>query len=253
MSLAALSAALALTGCATTQQEAARLQLNSARIRDSEVQTRVAAPGTAVRVTKVALIAGRGRTAFVVRVRNLGDRAVSDLPISVGLRFGRGRWIDVNGRSTLEYSYFESHLPLVAGGGTLTWVYTTGRRLPAHAVPFAIVGSRPSPPAHDGGLPPVIRVSPLTARRRADAGTAADGSAVRGPGRVALALHNTSSIPQYQLPVYAFAERAGRYVAAGTITVPHLGSQDTRILELELVGTPDHARVQVEAPPTIFQ
>jgi hypothetical protein len=223
------------------------LQLNSARIRASELQTRVMAPGTAARVTRVALIADEGQTAFVVRVRNLGDRPVSDLPISVGVRVGHGRRIYVNARSALEYSYFGSHLPLMTRGGTLTWVYTTGRRLPAHSTPFAIVGGSPSPPVRSGGSPPVIRVSRLAAGGRAGSGSP------HGPGRMALALQNTSSIPQYQLPVYAFAERAGRYVAAGTVTIPHLGSQGSRTTKLELLGTLGRARVQLEAPPTIFQ
>ena len=42
--------------------------------------------GTAVRVLNVARVTGGGRTAFIVELRNPGRRAVSDLPISVGVR-----------------------------------------------------------------------------------------------------------------------------------------------------------------------
>jgi hypothetical protein len=238
-----------LTGCSTTQQEAARLQLNSARIRASEAQVRVTVPGQTVRVARVELVAGRGQTAFVVRVRNADQRPVSDLPISVGVRVGAKRLIYVNARSQDEFSYFDAHLPVIPAGGTLTWVYTTHRHLPAHARPFAIVGATPSPPARSAVMLPVIRASALL-----PGGLAAAGSD-RGAGAspLAIALHNLSGVPQYQLQVYAFAQRAGHYVAAGNLTVPHLGSQTSLTLKLGLLGSLDHARLQIEALPTIFQ
>jgi hypothetical protein len=237
ISVVACAVAGALTGCSTTQQEAARLQLNSARIRASEGRIRVTAPGQAVRVVKVALVAGAGQTAFVVRVQNPTRRPVSDLPISVGVRAGATPRLYVNARSQAEDSYFDAHLPPVAAGAALTWVYTTSRHLPAHSRPFAIVGDTPSPPAPTPAPPPVIRASAVGA----------------GGPSLAVALHNLSSLPQYQLQVYAVAQRAGRYVAAGNLTVAHLGSQARRTLKLSLLGSLDHAHLQVEALPTIFQ
>ena len=72
---------------------------------------------------------------------------MSDLPISVGVRVNGKRPIYLNRQSPAELSYFAAHLPVVAAGGTLTWVYTTDRRLPGHARPFALVGgTRPTPP-----------------------------------------------------------------------------------------------------------
>jgi hypothetical protein len=243
LTLAAVAAGL-LAGCSTTQQEAARLQLNSARIRASEDVTRVTTPGEAVRVTRVAMVTAGGRTAFVVRVHNPDTRPVSDLPISVGVRRGNGRPVYVNLRSELEFSYFDSHLPVVAAGRTLTWVYITAGRLPAGGRPFAIVGGTPSPPA-PGVTPPVIRAA---ARR-----PSASPTARAATSQLTIELHNTSTIPQYQLQVYAFAMRAGRYVAAGNLTVPHLGTETSRTLKLGLLGSLAHARLQVEALPTIFQ
>lgn len=247
-SLAALAAAGSLAGCSTTQQEAARLQLNSARIRASEVPTRVTAPGQAVRVARVALVSDGGQTAFIVQVHNPATRPVSDLPISVGVRIGARRAVYVNSQSPQEYSYFDAHLPVVAARGTLTWVYTTDRHLPAHSRPFAIVGDQPSPAVPRVNQLPVIRASALT-------GTPATAAAASGSGasRLAIALHNLSGVPQYQLQVYAFAQAAGRYVAAGDITVPHLGSQGSATLRLGLLGSLGRARLQIEALPTIFQ
>jgi hypothetical protein len=243
--LGALAAAGALAGCSTTMQEAGRLQLNAARIRAGEVPTRVTAPGRALRVDRVAMIADGAQTAFVVSVENPSARPITDLPISVGARVGRRPPVYVNAWSALEDSYFTAHLPVVAARGRLTWVYTTHRHLPAHARPFALVGARPSPPAPTSSRPPVIEARVL----RLHAG----GGRRAGAGRLAIALHNLSTIPQYQLQVYAFAQRGDRYVAAGSLTVPQLGGQASRTLTLGLLGSLDHARLQVEALPTISQ
>lgn len=241
---AVLAGAAVLAGCATTQQEAARLQLNAARIRASERPTQVAVPGQAVDVTRVARVLAGGATAFVVQVRNSGPQPVSDLPISVGVRVGGGRPIYVNRQSSAELSYFAAHLPLVAAGATLTWVYTTDRRLPAHARPFALVGGTPSNTAPRTKPLPVIRASAVAP---------APGGSAAGASPLAVSLRNLSSVPQYQLQIYAVAERAGRYVAAASFTVPHLGSNATSTLKLPILGHTDHARLQIEAAPTIFQ
>jgi hypothetical protein len=241
---AIIAAAAAAGGCSTTQQEATRLQLNSARIRASEVPTRVTVSGQAVRVARVALVPGRGGTAFVVQVHNPGTRLVSDLPISVGVRVGHKPPRYLNLESPSEYSYYDSHLPAVAPGGTLTWVYATGRRLPAHVRPFAIVGGTPSLAAPRVTRLPVIQASPASTPDRERAGAA-------GSQQLAVALKNLSSIPQYQLQVYAYAQSGDRYVAAGNLTVPHLGSQARQTTNVALLGRVEHARLQIEALPTI--
>lgn len=236
--LGAAGLAAALGGCATTMQEAARLQLNDARIRAGEVPTRVSAAGSTVTVDRVAVVRDGGRIAFVVAVHNPGSRTVSDLPVSVGFRLAGGRRVYVNAQSPLELSYFDAHLPAVTARGTLTWVYTTARRIPAHARPFALVGPVAAPAA-----PPTGRLPAISARAPAATTTS----------ELPVALRNLSGVPQYQLQVYAFARSAGRYVAAGSLTVPHLGSQSSRTLTLGLLGRPRGARVEVEALPTIFQ
>jgi hypothetical protein len=67
-----------------------------------------------------------------------------------------------------------------------------------------------------------------------------------------ITVRNTSSIPQYQLPVYAIASRRGRYVAAGQTTIADLGGGAQVRLRVPLVGDPRGATVSLEAPPTIF-
>ena len=60
----------ALTGCATTQQEAARLQLNSARERAAQLKVEVTRSGPDVTVQSVEVVTARGGSAFIVRLKN---------------------------------------------------------------------------------------------------------------------------------------------------------------------------------------
>jgi hypothetical protein len=235
-----LATAGGLAGCATTMQEAARLQLNDARIRASQVPTRVTTAGHVLHVESVTTVTGGGRTAFVVRVTNPSRRPVSDLPISVGVRVRGRRPLYVNALSPLEFSYFDAHLPVVPAGSTLTWVYTTHRHLPAAGRTFALVGAKPSPPAPAPARLPVIRATTGAAEARTGQG-------------LNVVLQSLTTVPQYQLQLYAFAERRGRVVAAGNVTVAELGGQATRRLTLGLLGRPGSAPIRVEAHPTTFQ
>lgn len=233
VALVALAAALA--GCATTQDEAARLQLDSARIRASQVPTRVRTSGDVVQVTRLAVVPGASGTAFVVQVHNPSERSISDLPISVGVRLAHKPARYLNLESPAEFSYFDAHLPAIAPGATLTWVYSTASRLPAHARPFVHVGGVPSVPAPRSARPPVV---------------VAKSAATTTSSQLAITLHNLTTIPQYQLQVYAYALNGDRFVAAGNLTVPHLGSQAHRTVKLALLGRPLNARLQVEALST---
>ena len=225
------------------------MQLNSARMRASELSTRVDVPGTALRVTRVAIVSGAGTTAFIVDVRNPSVHPVGDLPISVGVRLSGRRTVYLNSRSGLDDFYFDAHLPVVAPGRSLTWVYTLHRRLPTRARPFAIVGAVPVPPVPGSTRLPEVRATPL----RWAAGARGAGRAPATPVRLTVAVDNLSSIPQYQLQVYAFAVAGGRYVAAGSLTVPQLDGQQRETLDLSLVGSRDRGRLEVEAGPTILQ
>lgn len=244
-----------LAGCTTTMQQAARVQLNSARIRASELSTRVHVAGRTVLVSSVGLVSSAGATAFVVRVRNRSDRQLSDLPISVGVRVPGKPRLYLNAQSGREDFYFGAHLPVVAPGATLTWVYTLHRRLPRAARPFAIVGARPAPLVASSGALPVVRAAARTGAAARDGGAPrGDAGARENAGsKLPVAVHNLSGVPQYQLQVYAFARHGGRYTAAGNLTVDELDGQVSKTFQLGLVGRPGRGRVHVEAFPTTLQ
>jgi hypothetical protein len=231
--LPAIAAAGLLAGCSTTMDEAARLQLNSARIRASQASTRVTRPSDSVRVAGLAVLADGGRSAYVVDLRNANPRPVSDLPISVGYQSADGSTTYLNDGANL--TYFESHIPLIRAQGRLTWVFPATRALPRGARPFALVGATSAPATR-----PTAPLPQITAAGR-----------TRGD-HLEVALDNRSGVPQYQLQVYAVAQRSGRDVAAGAVTVEHLGTSSSRTVELPLLGSLSRATVQVEALPTIF-
>lgn len=227
-----------LAGCATTQQEAARLRLNGARLRASQVGLRVRTSNPDVQIDGLSIVSGGGGSAVVVRVRNLAGHAISDLPISVGLIEQRDKRVYLNDAADLDY--FQTHLPAIASRATLTWVFTTARQLSTQSRLFADVGRAPAVPLPRRLLLPGIVVE------------SAQPLETLGGDELRLNVRNPSSVPQYQLGVYAIAQRDGRYTAAGQATIEHLGTGSSAELSVRLFGKPAHATVALEAPPTIF-
>jgi hypothetical protein len=229
-----------LFGCGTTQQEAARLRLNSARLRAAEVRVDVRRANPAIKVESVTVLPGRDGAAVAVRVRNLTASPTSDLPITVRADVPRGS-VTLNGASGLDY--FDTHLPAIAAHHELVWVLVTDRRIKPGAGVSATVGMRPAS----------VPVPRLTALPRLDV--------IAAPGRqggVRVTVRNPTSVPQYQLRVYGLARRAGRIVAAGQASLDHLGTHATETLSLTLLGRSTGAnpgggeQLSFEVPPTIF-
>ncbi len=231
-------AAVALAGCATTQQQAARLRVVSARDRATEQAVRVSRADPAVAASATLVRSATG-AAIVVRLRNLSDRTVSDLPITVAVREAGGRERVLNGASGLDY--FLTHIPGIAPRGRLIWVFPTARRPPGGApvvrVGFPAAGAG-SVSAADGALPsalPRIAVSLVAAPRH---------------GAVEVTVRNLSDVPQYELPVYAAAQRSGAYTAAARAAIGELDGGSTQQLRLALLGNARGSAVTFQAGPT---
>jgi hypothetical protein len=225
----------ALAGCSTTQQEATRLQLNSARIRASQVALHVGRHNPDIRVAAVELLKGRDGTAVVVRMRNLADRVLTDLPVSVGLIAAHGVKRYLNSKAGIDY--FDSHLSAIGPDAELTWVFTSRAAVPAHARPFALVGTA-APGFSSARTLPQIQVEPEPRSGP--------------PNVVRLTVRNDSAVPQYQLQVYATISGRRGYLAAGTATVAHLGTGASASLQMRLLGSSTKATPALQAPPTIF-
>ena len=235
-----VAAATALAGCETTMQEAARIQINDARIRASEVTVRISHSNRTVSVTDVALVRGSGTTAFVVSIRNVSGTPTSDLAVSVGVRLPGGKLVYAN--STAGLPYFSTHIAEIGPGSTLRWVFTTGRTFPRRARPFARVGTAAvlSPEPHASPVPGV------TGRLLTPPAGGAGGESAT------VLVRNRSSMPQYQLPVYAYVRRGDRYLAAGVASITTLPSGSSATVRVPLAGHPSGGSVTVEVPATIF-
>jgi hypothetical protein len=233
--LAAISGALLLAGCGTTQQEAARLQLNSARIRATEQPLRVTRPATDVRVAGLTVLDGDKGTAFVVRLRSSASGILTDLPISVGVLGPHNKRQYLNG--AVGSDYFDSHVAAIPPRAEMTWVLTTRRHVSQHARPFATVGT-PVPGFSSARSLPKISVT----------SSVAAGS--NGP--LELTVHNPTGVPQYGLQVFATVTQGGAYVAAGKAEIAHLGTGSSTSVRINLLGKTTTAAPALQATPTIF-
>jgi hypothetical protein len=225
--VATLPAALVLAGCVSTQRIAARARLVSARILASQSATGVVSPNPDVSVGRLTLIRARTGTAIVVPLRNNTSTTLTDLPISLAIRTGH-RELYLNRSANLDY--FQTHVPAIGPHDWTDWVFTTGRRV-AGGRAVATVGYAQIHPPVAGGLPRL------------------EVSAHRTAG---VTVSNRSTIPQYDLPVYVVAVRAGRVVSAGQAEIAHLGTHATTSISVTLLGDANGAALRLIASPTIL-
>jgi hypothetical protein len=222
--------------CATTQQKAAWLALRNDRNADRKpiVVHRV---DRQVKVVRASLVRGSGGAAVAVTLRNAGPDPVNDLPILVGVRSAAGGSEPLN--SDGHVPYFQAHAPAIAPGQETTWVFTTKDTLATAGAPYARVGN-PSP-------------SPLTTASRVPALGVRTSSHSADKGTVRATVSNTTGLPQYDVAVYAWADKGGHLVAAGRGQIADLNAGDSSTVNVTLIGDPKDAKVHVAAPPTIFQ
>lgn len=237
IALSALALVVPLAGCVSTERRNERAKMRATRLLASRQRLVVGAPNPAVRVRRVTLLrGGRRGAAIVAELANVTPRAVTDLPVAIGVRArGRVRWL--NHRGGLDY--LETHVPSVPAASSVHWVFTTRTSVPAHARALAVVGAQVRRLGATPASLPRLRAEVTAPAARSTA--------------LAIQLHNESDVPQYGLPVYALATRHGRLVAAGRAAVEHLGSSGSTTVHLQLVGRPAGATVEAEALPSIFR
>jgi hypothetical protein len=223
----------------TTQEKNARTLLVNARTLRSERPVRVTRENPAVSVVSVGFVPGgtQARGAVAVIVRSNAAHPLSDLPISVGIEQRRGAKTYLNARANIDY--YDSHVPAIAAGATVSWVLPgVDRSDRAGGRLFAIVGLAGIPASTSASLLPRITAS--------EAGQAA-------ADRLPVTVSNDSGVPQYGLQVYATASRAGRVVGAARAAIGELDGRSRASLSLPLTGTTAGATVELYAPPTIFK
>jgi hypothetical protein len=235
---AACALALAVAaGCGqTTQDQNQRLGLRAKRTVESRTPVVVKQANPDVEVVRTAVLRGDKESAVAVTLRNTGAEVVNDLPIVVGVRGSGGEQV-LN--STAETPYFQAHAPLLAPGDETTWVYLS-KSDPGDGDGFAKVGK----PAE------VLAVAPGAPELEV---SHKDKSPKKGPTTLKVEVSNPHDFPQYDLEVYAWAEKGNRIVAAGRGVLEHISSNASADLTLTLVGDADGSEIQVNAPATFFE
>lgn len=239
MAVVAAFAVTVLSGCDSTQQKNARAELKAKRELGSRELPATALRNPHVRVERVALVRGKaGSGAIVVKLRGTASKPLTDVPIAVGIR-GNGQSRLVNAKRHLNW--FQTHVPAIPAGGTVTWVYKGVRGVKAGDRAFAKVGLPQRPVLSSASSLPQIDAAPVPA-----------GDAKRNAKR-RVSVENVSDVPQYELQVYAFAQLGGRYVAAGKTEIEHLGTGQKVTVAVPLTGSARKRPLRVEAIPTMFE
>lgn len=236
-----------LSGCVSTQDKNARAKLVADRTVEGRKPLWLGGRSRDVQVLRVDRVRGRHGGALVVTLRNGGERALTDVPIVVGVRGAGDRRHELNGGRGL--AWFQTHVPAIGAGETTTWIYTTRQALPAGR-PYAVAGR-----ANEAGTLPRIAATVVRApaARHAAAGRRSAARRHPAPAAVRVALASESDVPQFGLQVYAVVRAHGRVVAAGTATVRHLGSRERASARVALFGAPGRHAARVHALPTIFE
>jgi hypothetical protein len=234
VAVAALVLVASASGCDSTQSKNARAELTAKRELAARELPSVRRVDPRVRVERVALVRGRGQTAaIVVELRSRAAQALTDVPIAVGVRGRDGRARVVNAKRHLEW--FQTHVPAIPSRGEVTWVFKGARGVAPGDRPFAKVGVARRPALSTASSLPEIAARVELAGKKAR-----------------VVVENGSDVPQYDLQVYAFAERGGAYVAAGKASVEHLGTGRRTTVAVPLAGVPRGRELRATAIPTIF-
>ena len=209
--LAARGRRRGLAGCVTTQQRNERAE---ARRRAHARQPRAAADRRAQPRTcaccDVALVRGAAAarsssscaTAARARRPTCRSRSASRAPAGGARRSTAAAGSPTSRRTS----------PAIGAGETPTWVFTTRRALPRGARPFAVAGAP--------------RRAPAAAARRSCRRWPAPP--VRGQRRLRVTVAQRRDVPQYGLPVYAFARARRPLRRRRTRGSQHLGTRATR-------------------------
>jgi hypothetical protein len=230
-----LLAAVALSGCESTQAKSARLAKQKHSVADEHgvvVKTR----NPDVRVLRTGLVADEYGTAVAVQLQLSGRRAQAGLPIGFGVTGPGGKALYANDLPGLADSL--THVALLPPGRRVWWVNDQVQAEGGRAVKARVGAADSKASAAALARPP--RLEPTALRLDSDS----SGSFTRG------FLRNRSAVEQRNVTVFAVAERGGKVVAAGRAGIERLKARDKALFKVFWIGDPKGARVRIFAPPT---
>jgi hypothetical protein len=213
------------------------VRVNSERTIEGRKPVKVHGQAESIEVADPTLVKSDGGAAVIVDITNTGTEPVSDLPIIVGVE-DKGKREPINVRK--ELPYFQTHLPAIGAGQTLTWVYAANKLESAGSDAYAEVGQAPSPPVTSISSLPTVDVGTPTA-------------SPDDPSKVQVSVSNDIGFTQYELPVYVWATKGDRYTAGAFASAGDLEDGEFEDMTFDLIGDAKDAELHVSAPPTIYQ
>lgn len=234
LALAALLAALALSGCESSQERSAQLAREARHFVGSASHgLRIARASTQVKVLSTQILHSSEGTAALVTVQNTSPHALRDVPLALTVEDAGGAAIYRNDAPGLEAAL--TSVPLLAPGERFTWIDDQVQAAGTPASASAEAGE--APPA--GGPAPRIRLSGVHATEVPEAG-------------VAGTVHDESGVAQHGLVVYGLARRGAKIVAAGRAVLSEVSAHGSSPFQVLFIGGAQGAQVQASAPATTF-
>jgi hypothetical protein len=237
--LALLLAALALSGCETTQEESAKLE-RIEKPREAALRLKakpldglsVAHASTKVRVIATAVLHSSEGAAVVVQVRNVTSTALRHIPVEFTVTGAGGRSLYTNDLPGLGLTLVS--IPLLGPHASLEWI---DDQVQLSASPRA-VSARIGEGEPTGGAIPTLEVHGQISED-ASASPAYEGDVV-----------NASDVAQHELVVDCVGRRGGRIVAAGRAVLSEAQAKSTTHFQSFFIGEPKGASLEVVALAT---
>lgn len=232
-----LVAALALTGCESSQSKSARLQAQTKRSAPQQ-RLRIGRLNPDVRVTASTVLndARAKRSAAVITLRNTSARVQAALPLAFSIADAAGKQVFSNDAPGASADL--TTVPSLPARGTLVWVNDAIVNVAGARSVAAKVGTGKAAP----GAEPRLRLSKVGLRDDPIDGVTAVGK-----------VFNNSTVVQQRLVIFAVARRGGKIVAAGRSVVASVkpGPRGARFT-VYFVGDPRGAALSLAAPPVTF-
>jgi hypothetical protein len=229
--------AVALAGCESTQSKSERLARAGAGAIGTQRGTLVSRQSKDVKVLSTDVLRDENGAAVVVSMRNVGPKALAQVPVSIDVRGRRaGKSLFRNDQPGLEPTL--AHVPLIRPREEFTWV---NDQVAATGRPRAVRAKAGDARVVRAGIPKVTVTRPRL-----------EQDPVSGMAAVGFAA-NRSRVDQRKLVVFAVARRAGRVVAAGRAQINRLKAGKRARYTIFFIGNPRGARISLEAPPTTLQ
>jgi hypothetical protein len=218
--LAAAVAAIALSGCESTEQESAKIAKRLGHQKADAQVTQLSGANADVRVDKAQIVRSSSGTAAALELTNTAPAAQADVPILITVKDAAGAAVYSN--NTAGDSSPSGELSLLPAHATVWWVDSS----------VLASGGSPVSVTAEIGKPEVAAPAEAAALSASKLGS---GSNFVGPYIQGTAL-NASATAQSDVTVYVVAVAGGRVVAAGQSLLPTLAAHGSGAFQVNVIG-----------------